>query len=95
MNEPPKLRHIGEFNENPVLNDDRPSTSRNSEKDRPTTNQNQDNESIAGQIDPNDNDDNETVRTSSEDPILNIHITDKPINNFLYQIMIIKVDRNP
>lgn len=80
---PPILQYMHEYNENPTL-DPQPSTSREN-----------DNQSIIVQADPDENNDNETVHTSAENPILTINITEKPLNYFLCQIIIIKVDQNP
>lgn len=47
------------------------------------------------QIDSEGNNDGATVHTSLEDPVLYIGITEEPLNNFLNQIMVIKVVENP
>lgn len=82
---PPILRDMERFNENPSLYEDpQPSTSRQA-----------DNESIVGQVDPEERSDLDTVHTSAEDPILTINISEKPLNYFLCQVILTEVDVNP
>lgn len=95
---PPILRYMQAFNANPTLDGDlaQPSTSREPDNISVNTNaQTPDNQSIIGQVDPDENNDNQTVHTSLEDPILTINITEKPVNYFLCQIIIVKVDKYP
>lgn len=91
-NVPPILQYMDEYNKNPILDDDpQPSTSHT---EQPSTSGEPDDQSIVAQIDPDEDNDNDTIHTSAEDPILTIKITEKPLNYFLCQIVVIKVDQN-
>lgn len=81
---PPILQYMNEYNENPVL-DLEPT---------PSTSKQNDDMSLIAQIDPDEEND-ETVHTSVENPILTINITEKPLNYFLSQVSILKVSHNP
>lgn len=88
----PILRYMRKYNKNPTLDESEPGPST---KPSDETEIASDNQSIIGQVDSEDDDDGETVHTSAEDPILSVNITEKPINYFLCQIVVTKVDANP
>lgn len=68
-----------------------PSTSRNPHNDPITNN----NASVIGQIEPDEEQDNNTVHTSIGNPILTIKITEKPLNYYLYKIIVTEANDNP
>lgn len=57
-------------------------------------NEQDDNLSIQGQIDPEETNECKKVHPSYEDAILSVNITEKSINNFQNQVMVIKVHEN-